>query len=628
MENGTNEMLSRFQFFDKYSRFNYEKGRRETWEEAIERSVDFLRELSENKLPEKDYEKIEEYMLDKKAFPSMRLFAMAGEAARRDNASLYNCAAIGIDSTEAMVEVMALSMAGCGVGFSVEDRFVSKLPSVSEEQDELFFFDIPDDTQGWLEAFRLGLVAWYEGVDVEFGYSQIRPAGAILKTKGGRASGATPLKELLDTTRLIIQKAKGRKLSSLEVHDIVTKIADCVVSGGVRRSALISLFDYDDEEMKHAKDRGWWHDAPQRANSNNSIVIEERLKKQEVESLFRIMHEGGGGEPGLMFRVNVNELNPTRRKDRDDWLYNPCGEVNLRGDGQLCNLTQAIVRSYDTIRTLSEKVRIAAIIGTIQSSATSFPFLRPIWHENVEEERLLGVDITGLSDHPDLITPATLRRLKKLAIETNKEYAELLGIPQSTAVTCNKPSGNSSLLFDCAPGLHARWAPYYIRRFRVNANSPLRKVLEWHGVHLDPENGQEAETATSFVVSFPMKSPEGAVTNGDRTAVEQCEWWKMLKLNWTEHNPSVTILYEEDELGKIVDWVYENQEIIGGMSFLPKDDHYYPLAPYERITKEQYELMIKDVPDIYWEETLPAFEQEDNTTIATELACSSGTCEI
>lgn len=971
----TNQLLSEFQFFDKYSRFSYEKGRRETWAEAVQRSVDYLTELSERKLDKSDYDKIKEYMLDKKAFPSMRLFAMAGEAARRDNASIYNCSAIGIDSIDSMVEVMALCMSGCGVGFSVERKNVDQLPFVSSKAiSDKQLFIVPDSTDGWLSAFRMGLDLWFSGDDIEYDYSLIRPAGSILKIKGGRASGHQPLADLLNFSRKTIMAARGRKLTPIEVHDIVTKIADCVVSGGVRRSALISLFDYDDKDMRHAKDNGWWKISPQRANANNSIIIDRVLTKEETRDLFMTMHNGGGGEPGMMFRVNVNKMNPERRKDRDDWLYNPCfspgtmiqtraghyqieelvgkvvdvwdgndwvtidnfritgrdkeilkvtlhdgsviettenhrfiledgssvyarylsegdrlsvseapcshgeleingaylkgflsgdgthdddrpilwvyetkyicknrlrksaeeiavtnpgkrvikpisfvqsgknrqnmrgltarkndlllwttdykiaipkqifaanlrskleyiagvmdadgtsfdtqngfayqissihkgwlldfqallktigvyshlskgrekgysdfgdgyglykskrcwrltisqsnsitlasqvkftrlpdfssksvsytakprfnrvvsvessriedivycctvptthqlsltngvnigqcGEVNLRGDGQMCNLSQAIVRPDDSLESLADKVRVATIIGTIQSMATYFPYLRDVWKNNCEEERLLGVDLPGQLDHPSLITANNLAYLRDVAIETNRIYANKLGINQSTAVTCNKPSGNSSLLFNCAPGLHSRWSDYYIRRFRVNAKSPMRYLLEYAGMKLQPENGQKSETATSFVVEFPVKSPDGAITNGSRSAIDQCEWWKMNKLYWTEHNPSVTILYKENEIDEVVDWLYANQDVIGGMAFLPKDDHYYPLAPYEKITKEQYEEMVKDVPQIDWKSLLPYFESEDNTTIAQELACMSGTCEI
>jgi ribonucleoside-diphosphate reductase alpha chain len=626
----TNQLLSDFQFFDKYSRFSHELGRRETWAEAVQRSVDYLRELSANKLQESDYAQIKEYMLEKKAFPSMRLFAMAGEAARRDSASIYNCSAIAIDSIDSMIEVMALCMAGCGVGFSVEQDSICQLPEVSEDYKDgrEGFYVIPDSTDGWLSAFRMGLETWFDGGDIEFDYSEIRPAGSVLKVKGGRASGPQPLMELLDFSRKTIMEANGRQLTSVEVYDIVTKIADCVVSGGVRRSALICLFDYDDMGMRHAKDNGWWKTAPQRANANNSIIIEKDLSHDEIKELFMTMHNGGGGEPGLHFRKNVNKMNPGRRGDRDDWLLNPCGEVNLRGDGQLCNLTQAIARPDDTLESLAEKVRCATIIGTIQSLATNFPFLRPVWRRNCEEERLLGVDVSGQMDAPHLFTPENLDYLRQVAIDTNKEYAGIFGINQSAAVTCNKPSGNSSLLFDSSPGLHSRWSDYYIRRFRVNANSPMRRILEYSGMDLQPENGQKYETATTFVAEFPVKAPDGAITNGSRSAIEQCEWWKMNKLHWTEHNPSVTILYGEDELPGIIDWVYGNQHIIGGMAFLPRDDHYYPLAPYEKITKKKYDELIKDVPEIDWEFLLPYFENEDNTTSAQELACMSGSCEL
>jgi ribonucleoside-diphosphate reductase alpha chain len=627
--------LQKLQFTDKYSRWNYEEGRRETWEEAVARASDYLRELSEDKLDESDYKMIHDAMLNMEAFSSMRLFAMAGDAARRNNLAIYNCSALGIDSIDAFCEVLLLSMSGCGVGFSVEERFVSQLPIVKPfsefETMEEYEIDksnyvVPDTTEGWVNALKLGLTAWFFGQEITFDFSEIRPQGSILKVKGGRASGAEPLISLLDFAEKTIRAAVGRKLTSLEVHDIVTKIGSCAISGGTRRSALISLFDSTDTEMLHSKDNGWWVMSPQRANANNTVVIDKELSRDEITKYMKTMHDGGGGEPGLMFRRNVNHMNPSRRKDQNVWLYNPCGEINLR-HMQLCNLSQAILRPNDTFKSLAQKVRVATIIGTIQSMATHFPGMRDEWRQNCEEERLLGVDITGQMDNFTLLTEETFRRLRKIVIDTNRDYAAKLGINQSAATTCVKPSGNSSVLFGCSSGLHTRWSKYYIRRMRFNAENPIKKMLELSGYPLSPENGQKEDNATTFVVEFPQKSPRTAIVNGHRSAVQQLEWWKKNKVFWTEHNPSCTIRYTEDELDEMIDWLYDNQTIIGGLSFFPKDDHYYPQAPLEKITKKKYDEMIKALPDIDFD-LLSQLEMEDMTTSAQELACFGGVCEI
>lgn len=967
--------LQQFQFVDKYARFNTDKGRRETWDESVARAVAYLVELSDNKLSNKDYTDILNAMLNMEAFGSMRLFAMAGEAARRCNSVLYNCAYVAIDSIRVFSEILYLSMSGTGVGFSVELANVNKLPEIPKMNSHIGKpWAVEDSQQGWAEAFHIGLSSWFSGNDIEFDYSQIRPIGSILKTKGGRASGPEPLKKLLDYSRETIINARGRKLRPIEVHDIVCMIGDCAVSGGSRRSAMLSLFDRNDTEMLHAKDYGWWKTHPQRSNANNSAVVNTHLSREEISKIMYTMHNGGGGEPAFFMRKNALKTSPRRKEyqnfgtnpcfsedtyiiteegsyqikdlvgkvvkiwdgnnwvsidnfritatnqemldiemykghklrvtpyhklvlesgdviearslkvgDRlmtsnapeslgikgygaylkgfllgDGWYENTnyervrlylfenkfncakrliesaneilpingfcgqtevvftdpksrknrnekymsmlglssrvhdlvdyladktripkevfswdlqskkefiaglfdadghltkssqtygiksinkdmlldlqtllstigiesivrqiskgsyrdfpngtywqkpayklklgkgessqlfsavdfsrlvnkpqglkkasgvkgrhnevvsisnggidetvycctvdtthqlalscgimssqCGEINLRSK-EFCNLSQAIVRYNDTAITLKEKVRIATIISTIQSMASNFKYLSDEWKKNTEEERLCGVDITGQMDNPSLITPELLDELREYAIQINKEYAEKLGIEQSVAITCNKPSGNSSVLFSCAPGIHSQWSKYYIRRVRINANSPMRYALEFSGFKLHPENGQQYETAVTLVAEFPMKAPDGAVTNGDRGAIEQCEWWKMNKLHWTEHNPSTTISYTADELESIIDWIYENQDVIGGMSFLEKDNHYYPLAPYSKIDKETYERMVQELPEIDFD-LLMMLEKEDQTTVAGEIACSAGQCLI
>lgn len=620
--------LQKFQFYDKYSRFSYEKNRRETWEEAVQRAVNYLRELSKNKLPEQDYLRIQTAMLNMDAFCSMRLFAMGGEAARRNGASIYNCAYLAIDSIDAMCEVLILSMAGCGVGYSVEHQYVRKLHIVQPQVNaEPYEWTIGDSTEGWVESFRYGLQKWYQGEDVVFDLSLIRPAGTPLKTKGGRASGPQPLRELLDFARKTILNAQGRKLTPLEVHDIITKIGDCAVSGGTRRAAQISLFDFDDSEMLNCKTDGFWAYAPQRANANNSAVWpDENLTLEQVDAIMRPMLESGSGEPGIFRRANANKHIPDRRKPDPHFGGNPCMEIFLR-DQECCNLTQAILRPNDTYETLQEKVEIATIIGTIQSMETNFPGLRPQWEQNSIEERLLGVDITGQMDNPGVLTETNFQKLKKFSVNVNDYYAKLLGINPSAAITCVKPSGNSSILFDCSAGLHGRYAPYYIRRVRINAHSPVRHVLEDSGIPLFPEIGQEYTTATTLVAEFPVQAPEGAITIDQLSALEQMEHWLKNKIYWTEHNPSVTITYRPEEIDTIIQWVFEHQGLIGGMAFLPYSNKFYDLAPYEAITEDEYYNMRDRLPDIDWS-LLWKYEQTDMTTSAQELACMSGLCEI
>jgi len=633
--------LQLFQFRDKYSKFDYNLNRRENWIEAIRRSVDYLRELSGNKLSENDYNVIEESMLNMKAFPSMRLFANAGATARRDNTVLYNCSAVVIDCIDSMVEVLALGMSGSGVGYSVESRFVNQLPEVQyyRQMKPPSFLVVEDTTEGWLDAFTVGLTGWFKGYDLRFDYSNIRPAGAILYTKGGRASGHQVLADLLDYARDVILNAGGRKLTTLEVHDIITRIADISISGAIRRAALICHFDFDDESIRNCKSGRFWEYAPWRANSNNSAVwsSNNKTRKEAIEALHETLH-GYSGEPGIYIRDNVNATAlPTRDRSKlQSSLLNPCGERILRttpkskdgiGGGQFCNLSSAIARKEDTFETLAEKVRVATIIGTIQAIPTYFPNLRSTWTDNCNEERLIGVDINGLLDAEHLITAENLQVLKQLVLDTNKEYAKKLEINPAQDITCIKPSGNSSVLFDTSSGIHARWSPYYIRRTRLTTASPLYRVLQESGFTMYPENGTDVETTDKWVVEFPVKSPEGSITNGTRTALQQLEFWKLVKINWTTGNPSCTISYRRHEIEDIENWVYDNQDMIGGIAFLPYDDHIYPLAPYEAIDEDTYKEMVESQPKVLWE-LLTKYETEDHSTASRELACMSGVCEI
>lgn len=624
--------IQEFQLYDKYSRFNYDLGRRETWVEVVDRAVSYLTELSENKLSKKEYEKIRTFILEMKATPSMRLLAMAGDAARRQNIAIYNCSFNMIDSIDAMVEELIISMAGCGVGWSVEKQYIDKLPEVKMQTGDILpTFQIPDSTEGWTEAFRLGLKTWFDGKNVQFDYSQIREAGAPLKVKGGRASGPQPLKDLLDFARTVILKRQGKKLRPIDAHDILCKMAEAIVSGGVRRTACISLFDLDDEEMLNCKNGDNLIGNEQRWMSNNSAVWKDDVTQSQLLKQMYTMIEGQRGEPGIFSRYNANKIKPARRKENWDFGTNPCGEINLR-PAQFCNLSIAIARPDDTEATLRDKIEVATIIGTIQSMATNFPGLREIWKKNCEEERLLGVDINGWVDcallrpsNPDLAK--LLRRLREHAVEVNKKYAQILGINQSTSVTCVKPSGNSSQLFNCSSGIHPRHFPYYIRNIRVQAKSPLKTLLEEAGVPMDPENGQTKENATTYVVHFPIKAPEGTVVRENVSAIDQCNYWLMAKLHWTEHNPSVTIAYKPDEVIDLIQWVWDHRKYVGGLSFLPADNAKYNQMPYEEISKEEYEKLAAEFPVIDFSK-LYLLEKSDFTEASGELACVSGVCDI
>lgn len=618
--------LQKFQFFDKYSRFDYEVGRRETWIETVDRSVNFLREISQNKLPESVYLRVRTFILEMKATPSMRLLAMAGPAARRNNICIYNCSYLPIDSVDSWVEALIISMSGCGVGYSVESKYVSKLPMIKPQNfKSRQTYIIDDSTDGWADAVRTGLTAWFEGNDINFDFSQLRPAGSPLKVKGGRASGAEPLRKMLEFARARILAAQGRKMTTLEAHDIMCEIGNAAVSGGMRRTAMISLFDFDDQEMRNCKSGDFEKENSQRWNANNSAVWPENLKDTDIMKQMVEMVERENGEPGIFSRETANRLRPSRRL-LGDFGTNPCGEISLR-PYEFCNLSISIARADDTPATLKEKVEVAAIIGTIQSMATYFPGLRESWKHNCEEERLLGVDITGQLDCPAVQDPEVMEMLKQTAVETNKLYAQILGIKQSVSVTCVKPSGNSSQLFNCASGLHARWAPYYIRNVRVSTHSPIFRVLRDAQAPMDPENGQNAENANTWVVHFPVKSPEGAITRNNRSAIEQCNYWLMNKQHWTEHNPSVTITYKPHEVMDLIKWVVEHKDYIAGMSFLPSFDAKYDQLPYIEIDEEEYNRLNFLFPALDFSK-LYLYEHEDLTTASQELACVSGACEV
>lgn len=619
--------LQQFQFYDKYSRFNYEYGRRETWIETVNRSVDYLHELSDGRLAVDSYERIRRGILEMRAMPSMRLLAMAGPAAHRNNVTIYNCSYMPIESIDAFVEGLIISMSGCGVGFSVERKYVENFPRIRRQKNNPSQHVVVEDSaEGWSDALRAGLQAWFNGEDVQFDYSLIRPSGMPLRIKGGRASGPAPLRKMLDFARARILTRQGSFLRPIDAHDIMCAVGNAAVSGGVRRTAMISLFDYDDLEVRHCKDGDFERLNSQRWNANNSAVWPNHtLSQEEIARYVLDMVASQRGEPGIFNRQAAIRTRPARRQEAE-FGTNPCGEIILR-PWEFCNLSIAVARADDGYDSLKEKVELAALIGTIQSMATHFPGLRPMWQQNCIEERLLGVDITGQLDSPIVQEAEVMAKLKQVSIETNRVTAEMLGINQSVSVTCVKPSGNSSQLLNCSAGIHARWAKYYVRNVRVAAHSPIFKVLRDLGVPMDPENGQMPETADTWVIHFPAKSPEGAITRKERTALEQCDYWLHNKTHWTEHNPSVTITYRPDEVIDLIKWVWENQDKIGGMAFLPAFDAQYDQMPYEEISQAEYQRLIAEFPVIDFSK-LYRYEEEDYTTAAQELACLSGQCEV
>ena len=619
--------LQKFQFYDKYSRFNYDLGRRETWIETVNRATEFLKEISDYRLPATTYERIRQGILEMKVMPSMRLLAMAGPAARRNNIAIYNCSYMPVDSLDSFVEALIISMSGCGVGYSVERKYVEQFPRIARQSgNPPKTHLVADSSEGWAKALRLGLETWFAGEDIVFDYSIVRPAGAPLRIKGGRASGPEPLRKMLDFARTRILARQGGFLRPLDAHDMMCAVGDAAVSGGVRRTAMISLFDYDDREMRHCKDGDFWRHNSQRWNANNSAVWPEReLNQAEITRFVLDMVESERGEPGIFNRRAAIENRPARRQAAE-FGTNPCGEIILR-PYQFCNLTSVVTRPDDTLESLIDKVEMATILGTIQSMATYFPGLRPEWKKNCEEERLLGVDLNGQMDSALVQEPATQEKLRQVAVETNRQITTTLGINQSVAVTCVKPSGNSSQLLNCASGLHARWAPYYIRNVRVGAHTPVFKVLRDAGVPIDPENGQTPETANTWVVHFPVKSPEGSITRNDRTAIEQCKYWLQNKIHYTEHNPSVTITYQQDEVIELIKWIWEHQDKIGGMAFLPAFDAQYDQMPYVEITQAEYDRLASEFPDIDFSK-IYRYEEEDLTTAAQEFACMAGGCDI
>lgn len=633
--------LGEFVYLRTYARWIDSEKRRETWIETVDRYIGFMRENLGEKLSEEEYAEVREAILKQEVMPSMRLMQFAGEPARQCNTCAYNCTFIAPTALEDFAEIMYLSMQGCGVGFAVESQNIEQLPQIQKQaQKKLPTHVVADSKEGWCDALTLGLKTWYAGKDVDFDFSLIRPAGARLKTMGGKASGPEPLGSLLAFAREKILKRQGRRLRPIDVHDIICKIGECVVSGGVRRTAMISLSDLDDADMRDAKKGQFFLTEPHRSVANNSAVYEMRPTSNELMEEWVALMKSGSGERGIFNRGSLINTLPKRREKYfksvgfigEDGVVqgpigtNPCGEIILQSK-QFCNLSEIIARADDTHESLVRKARLASLLGTYQSSLSRFNYISKDWTKHCEEERLLGVSVTGQWDSEEARNPETMRAMRDMAVKTNAAYAERFGIKPSLSVTAVKPSGTVSQTFNCSSGIHPRHAKYYIRRVRISATDSLFKMLKDQGVPYYPEVGQTEESATTFVLEFPVESPGDAKFKDDFSALEQLEYWKTVKLNYTEHNPSATISVGEDEWIGVVDWIQKNWDIIGGLSFLPRFDHVYRLAPYEAITKQQYDELAAKLPAIDYSKLL-IYEHADETEQKRELACAGGTCEI
>ena len=611
----------------RYARWLEEEGRRETWAETVTRFMDNIvrPHLDDDKM----YTKIEESILTLQVMPSMRALMTAGQAANRDNTCVYNCSYLPVDHPRAFDEAMFILLCGTGVGFSVERQAIQKLPTVPNELFENGdTIVVGDSKEGWARGLRKLISLLYVGDIPKWDLSKIRPAGARLKTFGGRASGPEPLNDLFNFVVSKFREASGRQLNSIECHDIMCKIGEVVVVGGVRRSAMISLSNLSDDRMRHAKSGQWWENDGQRALANNSVAYTEKPAMETFMREWLALVESKSGERGIFSRdaADKHVERNGRRKTGMAWGTNPCSEIILR-PYQFCNLTEVVVRPTDTEKTLTEKVKLATILGTIQSMYTHMPYLRPVWRRNTEEERLLGVSLTGIMDNELTNKPSGkfLTRLRDTAVQTNNDFAQQLGISASAAITCVKPSGTVSQLVDSASGIHARHSAYYIRTVRGDNKDPLTQFMKDSGIPSEP-CVMKPDSTTVF--SFPVASPYNAITRDDMSAIEQLELWKTYALNWCEHKPSVTITVRDSEWLRVGAWVYDNFDICSGVSFLPHSDHTYAQAPYQDCDEATYKSALKETPkSIDWTK-LSEYEKEDNTAGMQTLACSGDSCEV
>ena len=611
----------------RYAKYFDGKGR-ESWPETVSR---YISNVVHTKVDEQTTNDIEQAILNLEVMPSMRAMMTAGPALERDNTAGYNCSYLPVDDPKSFDEAMFILLCGTGVGFSVERQHVQQLPEIPDLYESETMIVVKDSKEGWAKAFRQLLALLWAGEIPQWDVSRVRPAGARLKTFGGRASGPAPLVELFNFTVQTFKGAQGRRLSSMECHDLMCFIGQIVVVGGVRRSAMISLSNLSDDRMRHAKSGQWWETAAHRALANNSVSYTE---KPDIETFMRewtALVESKSGERGIFNReASKKQAAKFGRRDPNfEFGTNPCSEIILR-PYQFCNLTEVVVRSTDSINDLERKVRLATILGTIQSSYTKFPYLRKVWQRNTEEERLLGVSLTGIMDNPLLTSKnkgldKTLEHLREVAVSTNIEYADRLGIPQSTSITCVKPSGTVSQLVDSASGIHARHSKYYIRTVRGDNKDPLTQFMKDQGI---PNEPCVFKGDTTTVFSFPQKSPDKAVTRDDMTAIEQLELWLTYQRHWCEHKPSVTITVRDNEWMAVGAFVYDHFDEMSGVSFLPHSDHTYQQAPYQDCGKHDYEMLLSCMPDkIDWSK-LSDYEQEDNTVAMQTMACSGDACEI
>jgi len=614
----------------RYARWIPEAGRRETWEETVQRYVNFWTERGQidDKVASKLYKAI--HNLD--VMPSMRCMMTAGVALDKDNVAGFNCSYLAIDSPRSFDELMYVLMCGTGVGFSVERNFITKLPVIAETFHKTDSTIVVSDSKiGWASAFRELIAMLYAGKIPNWDMSKVRLSGERLKTFGGRASGPEPLIDLFNFCVEKFSKAAGRKLTSIECHDVVCKIADIVVVGGVRRSALISLSNLSDPRMAKAKSGNWWELEGQRRLANNSVAYTEKPDFESFLSEMQTMYESKAGERGIFSRVAAQKIAARngRRDAEQDFGTNPCSEIILRSN-QFCNLSEIVVREDDTLKTLKAKAEIASIIGTLQATLTDFRYLRNIWKRNTEEEALLGVSMTGIMDHYLLSKGESkdlskwLEEIRDVCVETNRTWAATLGIAQSAAITCVKPSGTVSQLVDSASGIHPRFSEYYIRRVRSDNKDPLAVFMSNMGFPVE----QDLMSPSSSVFSFPVKAPSTSVTVKQVGAMQQLELWKAYQNHWCEHKPSITVYYTDNEFLQVAQWIWDNFDLCSGISLLPFSDHVYQQAPYEDITAEKYKELVAAMPvDVKWTD-LEQYEKEDNTTGSQELACVGGACEI
>jgi len=613
----------------RYARWLESENRREDWSETVDRYMENVVGLS---VGEEEASKLSSAILGLEVMPSMRAMMTAGPALHRDNTSGYNCSYLPVDDPKSFDEAMFILLCGTGVGFSVERQYISKLPEVP---DTLFDSEttvvVKDSKEGWAKSLRQVLSLLWAGEIPKWDVSKVRPAGARLKTFGGRASGPAPLIDLFNFAVAIFKKAQGRKLTSLECHDLMCKIGQVVVVGGVRRSAMISLSNLSDDRMRNAKSGNWWDNEGQRALANNSVAYTEKPDVELFMKEWASLIESKSGERGIFNRVASKEQAAKNGRRDPEWEFgtNPCSEIILR-PYQFCNLTEVVVRATDNIDTLSEKVRLATILGTIQATYTEFPYLRKVWKDNTEAERLLGVSLTGIMDNPLMTSEnagleKTLEHLRSVAVSTNAEWADRLGIPQSAAITCVKPSGTVSQLVDSASGIHARHSEYYIRTVRGDIKDPLTDFMKAQGIPCEP---CVMKPDSTVVFSFPVQAPDNCVTRNVMTAVEQLETWLMYQRHWCEHKPSVTITVRDEEWLEVGAFVYKYFDEMSGVSFLPHSDHTYQQAPYQECSQEEYEELAEKMPkSIDWS-GLALYELEDNTSGMQTMACSADSCEI